>query len=172
MGAAHTLARRFSWPDNILWKDDLKGRRFTIMLSELDIIVAADAIGKYLTRPEQVRALEDHRKGNEWKTTKWTGRDLDVIWLKGLNHAEVFDTKKDRKMVIDIALNYSTGQNRHIEERSDEFADFVEKSLLFKASPARFASVFSLDKTLEWEDRQIGGSSSITANGSLKRHSS
>lgn len=63
--AAHTLARRFSWPENILWKEDLKGRRWTIMLSELDIIVAADAIGKYLTRPDGIKALEDVRPEND-----------------------------------------------------------------------------------------------------------
>lgn len=50
IGAAHTLARRFSWTDSILWKEDLRGRRWTIILSEIDIIVAADAVGKYLTR--------------------------------------------------------------------------------------------------------------------------
>ncbi|KAL2061798.1 hypothetical protein VTL71DRAFT_7176 [Oculimacula yallundae] len=151
VGAAHTLARRFCWPDNILWKEDLKGRRWTIMLSELDIIVAADAIGKYLTCPEGVKALDDDRDGSEWKTTKWSGGELDVLWLKGLNHAEVFDTKRDRKMVIDIALSYSTGQSKVITERSDEFAGLVEKSLLFKASPARFASTFRLDRTLRQE---------------------
>jgi hypothetical protein len=65
IGAAHTLARKFSWPDNILWKEDLKGRRWTVMLSELDIIVAADAIGSYLTWPDGVKALADDRQPSE-----------------------------------------------------------------------------------------------------------
>jgi hypothetical protein len=170
--AAHTLARRFSWPDNILWKEDLKGRRWTVMLSELDIIVAADAIGGYLTRPEGVKALEDDRQPSEWKTTKWAGGELDVIWLKGLNHAEVFDTKRDRKMVIDIAMNYLSGESKGVAERPVEYANMVEKSLLFKASPARFASIFGLDKTLEWEAEQTEGPSGSIANCSLKMHSS
>jgi pimeloyl-ACP methyl ester carboxylesterase len=172
VGAAHTLARRFSWPDNILWKEDLKGRRWTVILSELDIIVAADAIGSYLTRPEGVKALEDDRQPSEWKTTKWTGGELDVIWLKGLNHAEVFDTKRDRKMVIDIAMNYLSGESKGVAERPVEYANMVEKSLLFKASPARFASIFGLDKTLKWEAEQTEGPSGSIANGSLKMHSS
>ncbi|KAH8812367.1 hypothetical protein F5884DRAFT_785191 [Xylogone sp. PMI_703] len=151
IGAAHTLARRFSWTDSILWKEDLEGRRWTILLSELDIIVAAEAIGSYLTRPDGVTALDDDRLGSEWKTTKWTGGKLDVIWLKGLNHAEVFDTKRDRKMVIDIAMNYSSGQSNAVSDRPDEYADLVEKSLIFKASPARFTSAFGLDNTLQWK---------------------
>jgi hypothetical protein len=48
----------------------------------------------------------------------------------------------------------------------------VEKSLLFKASPARFASIFGLDKTLKWEAEQTEGPSGSIANGSLKMHSS
>ena len=169
MGAAHTLARRFSWPDSILWKDELVGRRWTIMLSELDIIVASEAIGSYLSRPEGVKALEDKRQAGDWKTTHWTGGDLDVIWLKGLNHAEVFDTRRDRKMVIDIAMNYSSGESKSVAERPDEYADLVEKTLLFKASPARFASMFDLDKTLEWKSEQ---KEELQTNGALKMHSS
>ncbi|KAG4439499.1 hypothetical protein IFR05_005035 [Cadophora sp. M221] len=171
MGAAHTLARRFCWPDNILWKEDLKGRRWTVMLSELDIIVAADAIGKYLTRPEGFKALDDDREGSEWKSTTWTGGKLDVMWLKGLNHAEVFDTKRDRKMLIDIALSYSASESSKVAERSDEFAEFVEKSLLFKASPARFASTFGLDRTLGWRT-QGHRLSAEGMNGTAKIHSS
>jgi pimeloyl-ACP methyl ester carboxylesterase len=161
IGAAHTLARRFSWTDSILWKEDLRGRRFTILLSELDIIVAAGAIGKYLTRPDGVTAIEDNRPDSEWKTTKWTGGDLDVIWLNGLNHAEVFDTQRDRKLVIDIAMNYSSGQSRDITARPPGYGRWVEKSLLYKASPARFASAFGLDRTLEWNEEQRENSTEI-----------
>ncbi|KFY38600.1 hypothetical protein V495_06464 [Pseudogymnoascus sp. VKM F-4514 (FW-929)] len=172
MGAAHTLARRFAWTENILWKEDVAGRRWTVLLSEKDIIVAADAIGRYLTRPEGVSALDDERRASEWRTTKWTGGELDVLWLKGLNHAEVFDTKRDRKMVIDIALNYSSGESRDVATRPDEYAAWIEKSLLFKASPARFTTTFGLDKTLEWQAK-AQGESVATGNGLLsKRRSS
>lgn len=61
MAAAYTLARRVCCPDSVSWKEDPQGRRWTILLSELDIIVAADAIGKYLTSPEGVKALDDDR---------------------------------------------------------------------------------------------------------------
>ncbi|KFY20128.1 hypothetical protein V491_03966 [Pseudogymnoascus sp. VKM F-3775] len=172
MGAAHTLARRFSWTDNILWKDDLKGRRWTIFLSELDIIVAADAIGRYLTRPNGVKALKDDRQASEWRTTEWTGGELDVIWLKGLNHAEVFDTKRDRKMVIDIAMNYSSGESLDVATRPTQYANLIEKSLIFKASPARFTATFGLDKTLEWEAGKIERPSASIKDSLLKRHSS
>lgn len=169
VGAAHTLARRFSWTDNIMWKEDLKGRRWTILLSEIDIIVAADTIGKYLTRPDGVMAMEDDRADREWKATTWTGGELDVIWLEGLNHAEIFDTERDRKMVIDIAMNYSKGQSIAFQERSQGYGKWLEKSLLYKASPARFASTFGLDKTLEWDAKARSRPLENTASGSLSK---
>lgn len=149
IGAAHTLSRRFSWVDSIYWKEDLKDRRWTIMLSERDIIVAVEPIGRYLTRREGMTALEDSKRGDEWKTTKWCGGDLDVLWLEGLNHAEVFDTRRDRKRVIEIAMNYSRGASSRITERPSGYGKWVEKhGLWFKCSPARWTVALGVDNTL------------------------
>jgi len=112
---------------------------------------------------------EDRRDGGEWKTTKWTGSPLDVIWLEGLNHAEVFDTERDRKMVIDIALNYSAGESQDVEERPAGYGRWVEKSLLYRALPARVASTLGWDKTLEWAETTQGRTSARHAPGRRKR---
>ncbi|CZT00715.1 uncharacterized protein RCO7_03084 [Rhynchosporium graminicola] len=125
------------------------------MLNELDKIVTAYAIGKYLNQPGGVKSLGNNRKGSEWKTTKSTGEELDVMWFKSLNHAELFSTKRERKMVIDTALSNSSGKIRVVLERSDEFADFFEKSLLFRATPARLASSFGWDHTLDWASSEV-----------------
>ena len=42
------------------------------MLSERDIIVDAEAVGRYLTREKGMRAVDDHR-GDEWKKWVWKG---------------------------------------------------------------------------------------------------
>lgn len=149
IGAAHTLARRFPWADSILWKDELKGRRWTIVLSELDIIVPVDAVGKYLTRSAE-HDMSDYKKGKDWKTAEWKGNSIDVLWMTGLNHAEIFDTKRDRRMLIDIAMNYSTGKRHEVIERPSEFGNWMrEHGLFFKCTPARFMTWLGLDKTLQ-----------------------
>lgn len=77
IGASHTLARRFLWSENILWREDItrnessltwkvngqgkKRRQWTIVLSHGDIIVDAFAVGSYLTRRTGTKALEDDR---------------------------------------------------------------------------------------------------------------
>lgn len=53
----HILARRFSWIDNIIWKEDLgikgeknydEGRNITIVLSSKDLIMDTEIVGQYL----------------------------------------------------------------------------------------------------------------------------
>ncbi|RDL33575.1 uncharacterized protein BP5553_07943 [Venustampulla echinocandica] len=48
MGVSHTLSRHFFWNENVLWKEDLKGRKMTASLGGRDIIVDAKAVGRYL----------------------------------------------------------------------------------------------------------------------------
>lgn len=64
IGAAHTLARCFSWSEHIMWKEDLIGRQWTIILSEQDIIVDAEHVGRYLTSKHGTKAIEDHGGGS------------------------------------------------------------------------------------------------------------
>ena len=49
MGVSHTLSRHFFWNENVLWKEDLEGRRVTVSLGGRDLIVNTEAVGKYLT---------------------------------------------------------------------------------------------------------------------------
>ncbi|KAL3466527.1 hypothetical protein BJX64DRAFT_250229 [Aspergillus heterothallicus] len=122
MGAAHTLCRRFFWNESILWKDKIvgKGRRVSVVLCERDIVIDTNAVGRYLTRKDGVRAVDDcDRKDENWKRRAWEGGELDVVWMDGLNHAELFDTKRDRKILIDITLDYSRGTRSQIRSRGD-----------------------------------------------------
>jgi pimeloyl-ACP methyl ester carboxylesterase len=111
MGAVHTLARRFSWSENILWRDEecLRGRRVTVVLSGRDIIVDAGAVGRYLTRGRGVGAVDDKGRDEGWKGKEWAGRGMDVLWFEGLNHAEVFDTGAGRGVLVDVAMEYCGG---------------------------------------------------------------
>lgn len=105
LGVAHTLARRFFWSENILWKEEVSDRRVTVVLGGKDIIINSEAIGKYLTRGDGIRAIDDHRD-DAWKTQEWRGEGLDVLWFPDCDHAEVVDTRKDRKILIDVAMEY------------------------------------------------------------------
>jgi len=117
---AYTLTRRFIWSENSLWREDVEQRaiapggpqnRCTLTLAGKDIITDTNTLGCYLTRSqvndepwyEQENALND-----EWKGSNWTGKaPLEVIWFPELNHAEVFDDAKDRKVLFQVLEMYS-----------------------------------------------------------------
>ena len=75
------------------------------MLSERDIVVDAEAVGRYLVRGKGVRAVDDHRS-DEWKRWAWKGKGLDILWFDGLNHAKLFDATADREILIRVLMNY------------------------------------------------------------------
>lgn len=120
MGAAHTLCRRFFWNDCILWKEDLMncGRRTTVVFSERDMVIDAHAIGEYLTRNSNLTAIEDRgREDGEWKSRWWTGGELDILWFEGIDHGEILNAPIDRKILIEVVLNYCRGESTPVTRR-------------------------------------------------------
>ena len=117
MGVAHTLTRCMFWSDNILRKEDIEGRRMTVVLSQKDIIVDADSVGRYLTRGKGIKAIDNHR-GDEWKEWHWSEHGLDVLkWLDGPNYAEIFNTRTDREILVQILMNCCKGTFDPIPKR-------------------------------------------------------
>ncbi|KAL9596525.1 MAG: hypothetical protein Q9219_005746 [cf. Caloplaca sp. 3 TL-2023] len=108
MGIAHTLARYTFWSESILWKEELGGRRCTVVLGAKDIVVAAEEVGRYLTRQEGVRAVDDKRgkEDDGWKRRGWEGKEIDVLWFEENDHGEIIDTKEGREVLIRVALEY------------------------------------------------------------------
>lgn len=134
MGVAHSLARRFFWSDNIIWKEDLEvrggegggARDVTVVLSGKDLIVDTEAVRRYLTassseepvanagapwamkEDEKVtftKAVQDST--GAWKERPWTGSGLEVLWFEHLDHAQVFDWEKTRRPVVKAIGVYS-----------------------------------------------------------------
>ena len=99
MFVAHTLSRRFFWSENILWKDEIQQRPVTVVLSGRDIIVDTETVGRYLSST----TLDE----GDWKHQQWRGQGLDILWFDDLDHAQVFDSKKDYKRLVEVVRAYS-----------------------------------------------------------------
>ncbi|RDW73298.1 hypothetical protein BP6252_07205 [Coleophoma cylindrospora] len=136
MGVAHTLARRFFWNENVLWKKDLQGHKFTVSLGGRDLIVNTEAVGEYLSssdegqlieladedapaisRPALMGEEEDGRRSSEgtlvdeggaaeWKNRAWKGQGTDILYFENLDHAQVFDKPGTRRRIIDVIRTY------------------------------------------------------------------
>ena len=113
MCVAHTLARHFFWIQNIMWKEDIKDRNVTVILSGKDLIVNTHAVGQYLTEDERgyERFLTEDESGQDeeenWRDRNWKGEGLDVLWFDHCDHAQVFDKQRDYKRLVDIVRSYS-----------------------------------------------------------------
>jgi hypothetical protein len=115
IGVAHTLARRFSWIDNIIWKEDLgikakkdqqEGRNVTVVLSGKDLIVDTETVGQYLVGSSGIRTV-DNGVVQDWKNRSWVGYGLELLWFEELDHAQVFDFENTRRRVIRAIAVYS-----------------------------------------------------------------
>lgn len=80
----------------------MHGRRVTVSMSGQDLIVDTEAVGRYLSDVE----------GN-WESRKWWGKGTDLLWFPRLDHAQVFDSKADRKILTDVVKHYSEHDQEH-----------------------------------------------------------
>ncbi|EKM52202.1 uncharacterized protein PHACADRAFT_148672 [Phanerochaete carnosa HHB-10118-sp] len=95
---ARTLARHFFWAENILWREDIVGRRVGVVLSGRDQVVNAGEVRRYLTQgadPEFCWVSEDSM--------------LEVLWYPNLDHSKVFDTHRDRKPMVEMMGRFVAG---------------------------------------------------------------
>ncbi|KAH8816487.1 hypothetical protein F5884DRAFT_776384 [Xylogone sp. PMI_703] len=115
IGVSHTLSRHFFWSENILWKEDLEGKKVTVCLAERDLIVDTAAVGRYLsgemrsqysdnlTQGEGRKAKQTNEElegGEAWKSRPWKGTGIDIFWFKDIDHAQVFDSPEKRATLI------------------------------------------------------------------------
>ena len=103
MGVAHTLARRFFWSENILWKDDVQSRRLSVALSGKDLIVDTRTVGRYLAG---CKYGEMEERADEWQSQDWSGNGLEILWFEWKDHAQVFDHPRDYGRLIDVLRRY------------------------------------------------------------------
>jgi hypothetical protein len=97
---SRALSRHFFWAENVLWKEELEGRRVGVVLSGKDQIVNAEEVRKYLTGDREM-VREEGEVSRAWE------RDgLEVLWYPGLDHAMVFDTPERRKPILDIVHQF------------------------------------------------------------------
>ncbi|KAK5958067.1 hypothetical protein OHC33_001257 [Knufia fluminis] len=104
IGSAHTVTRRFVWTENVLWKDELKERKAGIIVSGRDIILDGPRLKDYLLNdePEIERSGINAVQGAELVRAG----AMELLWFRNLNHAEVFECKKERRLLTEMVWRY------------------------------------------------------------------
>lgn len=104
MMAAHTVTRRFVWTENMLWKEEYEGKKVGMVVSGRDIILNGPRLLQYLIadQPEIERSSIGALNGAE----RIKCGELEVLWFKNLNHAEVFENQKEMKALVDMVWEF------------------------------------------------------------------
>lgn len=91
-----------------MWKQDIEGRQVTVSLAGKDLIVNTDAVRNYLAGDGYYQTSEHHNTndGAERDQTKWKGVGLDVLWFANLDHAQVFDKRSTRSILVQAVRAY------------------------------------------------------------------
>lgn len=100
MMVSHTLARHFFWAQNILWKEELRGRDVTVSLGGRDLIVQTETVGKYLA------GVDLKSEDGSWKDKETRGEGLETIWWPTCDHAQVFERKDGRAKLASVLRRY------------------------------------------------------------------
>ncbi|PSN75522.1 hypothetical protein BS50DRAFT_478254 [Corynespora cassiicola Philippines] len=112
MMVAHTLARHFFWAQNILWREELRGRDVTVSLGGRDLIVDTETVGKYIA------GVDLRSENSTWKDKNWKGHGLEAIWWPTCDHAQVFERQDGRRKLGEIIRKYA--ENTPVED-DDEY---------------------------------------------------
>lgn len=121
-GIAHTISRHFFWSEGILWKEELLGRRTAVTLGAKDLLTDTPSIWEYLTGEPAPNGDKDI---TFWKNEE----DMDtVVWYRDCDHAQVFDTKKRRKVLVDLAEKFCVPKEDGVE-KIEEAAEKAEEKL-------------------------------------------
>lgn len=110
MMVSHTLARHFFWPQNILWKDELRGRDVTVSLGGRDLIVDTETVGRYLA------GVDLKSEDGSWKERETQGENIETIWWPTCDHAQVFERKEGRAKLASVLRKY-------VEKKGDDDDD-------------------------------------------------
>ncbi|KAF2666231.1 alpha beta hydrolase fold family [Microthyrium microscopicum] len=112
MGAAHSITRNFDWTQNVLWREDMRGRVITVALADADIVMDTFAIRKYLVDDDNLNAQVYNAKdltqedGFRRYHQRLEQRGLDIIWYEGLNHADIWDRARTWAPLVEILNGY------------------------------------------------------------------
>ena len=128
-GIAYTLGRTFFWAECVLWREDVRGRDITVVLSGKDLITDTKAVAEYLVGDgsgNQVVTRQDDKEvpdqGVElvrarYKGRKWTGTGMEVLWFEKADHAQVFDDREGMEELRRVLMVYSADGAK--EERNE-----------------------------------------------------
>lgn len=117
---AHTLTRRLHWQDCILWREQLVGKRTTVVVASRDCVTSPSATASYINSGH-VDFEESNKK--EWRKTPetWTGTaELELFYLWDRDHGQGLLVPSEIKRINRIVETYCDKNLNPLDAREME----------------------------------------------------
>ncbi|KAK8034227.1 hypothetical protein PG993_009222 [Apiospora rasikravindrae] len=104
---AHTVCRRLHWPEHILFREDMAGRRTTAVVAGRDCVLDGPAVASYMYygKVDQTSYADLEELGKTWDT--WTGRgDIELMYLPDRDHGQSLLLPKLAKRICQAIETY------------------------------------------------------------------
>ncbi|KZT10375.1 uncharacterized protein LAESUDRAFT_810033 [Laetiporus sulphureus 93-53] len=90
---SRAIQRNFFLTENALWKDDLDGRKYTVVLGGKDLLLNTKEIRRYFT-------------GEEGEQFRWQREGVEVIYRGDIGHEEVLFTQERRRPMLKALMDF------------------------------------------------------------------
>ncbi|KAI9511086.1 hypothetical protein F5148DRAFT_1274424 [Russula earlei] len=114
---ARALSRHFFWFESILFREDRGRLPIAVSLAGRDQIVDAPAVHAYLTDGEEQGSTAE--EGAAGAPSRWAQHGLEVLYFPELDHATVFDTPKDRAVLLEVLRRFVRQEGGETETEVD-----------------------------------------------------
>ncbi|KAK8066185.1 hypothetical protein PG997_012932 [Apiospora hydei] len=104
---AHTVCRRLHWPEHILFREDMAGRRTTAVVAGRDCVLDGPAVASYMYygKVDQTSHADLKELEKTWDT--WTGRgDIELMYLPDRDHGQSLLLPKLAKRICEAIATY------------------------------------------------------------------
>ncbi|KZT10374.1 uncharacterized protein LAESUDRAFT_755880 [Laetiporus sulphureus 93-53] len=90
---SRVIQRNFFFTESALWKDDLDGRKYTVVLGGEDLLLDTKEIRRYFT-------------GEEGEEFRWQREGVEVIYRGDIGHEEVLFTQERRRPMLKALMDF------------------------------------------------------------------
>jgi pimeloyl-ACP methyl ester carboxylesterase len=139
---AHTVSRTLHWPEVILFRENLIGKRTTAIVASRDCVLNPDAVSSYVYYGDVNYTSDDIR---ELRNTpgQWTGQaEIELMYLYNRDHGQSLLIPAEAKKITNCVLSYATLELTPVFEVSEEPPVLTEeKGVYQEPAVSRFSEM-------------------------------
>lgn len=123
---AHTLCRRFHWPEHVLFREHMEGKRTTAIVASRDCVMPGPTVASYMYYGHVHTSPADVEELRKVDFSRWTGQaDIELVYLHDRDHGQSLLIPHLAVQVSKVVMSYA---DKSIALQPMEHADTEPKA--------------------------------------------